>query len=299
MELRHLRYFLAVAEELNFRRAAERLGIAQPPLSSQIHDLERELGVSLFRRVPRGAELTEAGAAFLAEVPAAFEQVERAVRMAQRGGRGEVGLLRVGFTGSTLFNEIVPNSLREFRRAFPEVELELEESNSVQLLEKLSRQRLDAVFIRPGEEPPTGVAMLPLPSESMMAVVPADHRLADKYAIGLRDLASEQFVMFSRALGPALYDEVIGVCREIGFKPQIGQVASQITSIANLVAVGLGVSIVPSRMADAALKGVAYLPIKGRAPVARNALATRKDDHSVITGNFRNFVKGAIPTMKG
>ena len=291
MELRHLRYFLAVAEELNFRRAAERLGIAQPPLSSQIRDLERELGVTLFRRVPKGAELTEAGAAFLAEVPAAFEQVERAVRMAQRGGRGEIGRLRVGFTGSTLFNDIVPNSLREFRRAFPEVELELEELNSIHLLDKLTHQRLDAVFIRPGEESPTGVAMLELPSESMMAVVPADHRLAGKYAIELRELADEPFVMFSRTLGPALYDEVIGVCRQVGFEPQIAQIASQITSIANLVAVELGVSMVPSRMADAAVNGVSYLPIKGRGPVARNAMATRTDDRSVITKNFRAFVQ--------
>jgi len=293
MELRHLRYFLAVAEELNFRRAAERLGIAQPPLSSQIHDLERELGVTLFRRVPKGAELTEAGAAFLAEVPAAFEQVERAVRMAQRGGRGEVGRLRVGFTGSTLFNDIVPTALREFRRAFPEVELELEELNSIHLLDKLTHQRLDAVFIRPGQDAPTSVALLSLPSESMMAVVPADHHLARKYAIELRELADERFVMFSRALGPALYDEVIDACRDEGFEPQIGQIASQITSIANLVAVELGVSVVPARTADAAVNGVRYLPIAGKAPVARIALATRIDDRSVITKNFRAFVQQA------
>lgn len=293
MELRHLRYFLAVAEELNFRRAAERLGIAQPPLSSQIQDLERELGVSLFRRVPKGAELTEAGAAFLAEVPAAFEQVDRAVRMARRGGRGEVGRLRVGFTGSTLFNDIVPGSIREFRRAFPEVELELEELNSIHLLDRLTHQRLDAVFIRPGEDAPSGVTLLPLPSESMMAVVPAEHHLASKYAIELHDLADEPFVMFSRVLGPALYDEVIAACRETGFEPQIGQIASQITSIANLVAVGIGVSIVPEHVANAGVSGVSYLPIKGRAPIARNALATRTDDRSVITKNFRTFVQQA------
>ncbi len=107
MELRHLRYFLAVAEELNFRRAAEKLGIAQPPLSSQIHDLEREMGVQLFRRVPKGAELTEAGAAFLSAVPALFEKLDQAVKLAQRGGRGEVGQLRVGYTGSASFNQIV------------------------------------------------------------------------------------------------------------------------------------------------------------------------------------------------
>lgn len=293
MELRHLRYFLAVADERNFRRAAERVGIAQPPLSSQIHDLEAELGVQLFRRVPKGAELTEAGAAFLREVPAVFERLERAVHCARRGGRGEVGQMRVGYTGSTSFNEIVPTALRRFRRAYPEVELDLEESNSLPLVDRLLHQRLDAVFIRPGNEPPTGTKLLSLPSEAMMIVVPAEHRLARSYAVELKALAGEPLVMFSRSLGPTLYDEVIETCRSVGFEPVIGQIAPQITSIANLVAVELGVSIVPARMANAVVPGVVFLPITGRAPVARLGLATRLDDRSVITRNFVSFVREA------
>lgn len=297
MDLRHLRYFMAVAEELNFRRAAERLGIAQPPLSTQIHDLENELGVQLFRRVPKGAELTEAGAAFLAEVPSIFERVDRAVRMAQRGGRGEVGQLRVGYTGSTSFNEIVPRSLLQFRRAFPEVELALEELNSIHLLDRLVHQRLDAAFIRPGRDVPANVAILPLPDESMMVVVPAEHRLAGRHAVELRELKDEPWVLFSRTLGPALHDEVVDACRRAGFEPRIEQIAPQITSIANLVAVELGVSIVPARMAQAAVPGVSYLPIKGVAPIARNALATRIDDRSIITRNFRTFVERAAAAL--
>ncbi len=291
MELRHLRYFLAVAEELNFRRAAERVGIAQPPLSSQIHDLEAELGVRLFRRVPKGAELTEAGSAFLAEVPSIFERIEHAVHMAQRGGRGEVGQFRVGYTGSTSFNEIVPKALRQFRRAYPEVELALEELNSLQLLDRLAHHRLDAVFIRPAKELPSWAVILSLPSESMVVVVPAEHRLAGCYAIELKELAGEPLIMFSRTLGPALYDEVIEACRQAGFEPTIKQIAPQITSIANLVAVELGVSIVPARTANAAVAGVRYIPITGLAPVARLALATRADDRSVITSNFVALVR--------
>ncbi|APH54192.1 Transcriptional regulator, LysR family [Granulibacter bethesdensis] len=294
MDLRHFRYFLAVAEELNFRRAAERLNMAQPPLSSQIHDLEREIGVSLFRRVPKGAELTEAGVAFLAEVPAVFEQVERAVGMAQRGGRGEVGRLRVGYTGSTTFNEIVPESLRKFRRAFPDVELALDELNSVVLIDRLLHQRLDAAFIRPGKEPPANVNVLPLPSESMMVAVSSEHRLAGRYAVELSELEGEPMVLFSRALGSAFYDEIIQSCREAGFEPRIEQVAPQILSIANLVAAEIGVSIVPERVAAAAVAGVSYLPIKGIAPVARIALATRIDDRSVITKNFRTLVQQTV-----
>lgn len=299
MDLRHLRYFLAVAEELNFRRAAERLNMAQPPLSSQIHDLEREIGVMLFRRVPKGAELTEAGVAFLAEVPAVFEQLERAVAVAQRGGRGEVGRLRVGYTGSTTFNEVVPESLRKFRRAFPDVELALDELNSIFLLDRLLHQRLDAAFIRPGKEPPANVDLLPLPSESMMVAVPTEHRLAGRYAVELRELEGESLVLFSRALGPAFYDEIIDSCREAGFEPKIGQVAPQIPSIANLVAAEIGVSIVPERVAAAAVTGVSYVPIKGVAPVARIALATRLDDRSVITGNFRTIVQRAARQARG
>jgi DNA-binding transcriptional LysR family regulator len=293
MELRHLRYFLAVAEELNFRRAAERLGIAQPPLSSQIHDLENEIGVSLFRRVPKGAELTEAGVAFSSAAPAVFDMVEQAVRLAQKGGRGEVGQLRVGYTSSASFNQIVPKSLLAFRRAYPAVELALEERNSPQLLDLLDRQRLDAVFIRPGKELPRGFSVTLLDEEPMMVVLPAAHHLSDRYALRMTDLKGEPFVMFSRSLGPGLYDEVIEGCRRAGFEPVVAQRAPQITSIANLVAVELGVSIVPSQVANAHVPGVVFVPIVGDTPIARLALAMRQDDRSVTTKNFRAFVQQA------
>jgi DNA-binding transcriptional LysR family regulator len=294
MELRHLRYFLAVAEELNFRRAAEKLGIAQPPLSSQIHDLEREIGVQLVRRVPKGAELTEAGIAFLSVVPTIFDKLQHAVRLAQRGGRGEVGQLRVGYTGSASFNQVVPRSLRAFRRAYPDVELSLEELNSPQLLGLLSRQRLDAAFIRHGEEPPSGFTVTLLHEEPIMVVVPPGHRLASRYAVDLAELKDEPFILFSRTLGPALYDEVIGACRRAGFVPMVAQIAPQITSIANLVAVELGVSMVPAQVANAKVPGVIAIPINGNPPVARLALATRLDDRSVVTRNFRAFVREVV-----
>jgi DNA-binding transcriptional LysR family regulator len=291
MELRHLRYFLAVAGELNFRRAAAKLGIAQPPLSSQIHDLEDEIGVQLFRRVPKGAELTEAGAAFLSAVPEVFDKVERAVKLAQKGGRGEVGQLRVGYTGSAAFNQIVPESLRAFRRAYPSVELTLEELNSPQLLDQLNRQRLDAVFIRPGKEPPAGFAVTALDAEPMMVLVPSGHRLARSHAVKLNELRGEPFVLFSRALGPGLYDEVIDGCRRAGFEPVVTQIAPQITSIANLVAVELGVSVVPAQVANTNVPGVVFLRITGKGPVARLALATRLDDRNIVTRNFQAFVR--------
>ncbi len=299
MELRHLRYFLAVAEELNFRRAAERLGIAQPPLSSQIHDLEEEIGVSLFRRVPKGAELTEAGVAFRSATPEIFDKLEQAVRLAQRGGRGEVGQLRVGYTSSASFNQIVPKSLLAFRRTYPAVELTLEEQNSPQLLDLLGRQRLDAIFIRPGPDMPRGCNVTALDDEPMMVVLPASHRLSDRYALRMTDLKGEPFVMFSRSLGPGLYDEVIDACRRAGFEPVVAQRAPQIASIANLVAVELGVSIVPSQVAIAHVPGVVFVPIVGDAPMARLALAVRHDDRSVTTKNFQASVQQAALAASG
>ena len=157
MELRHIRYFLAVAEELNFTRAAKKLGLGQPPLSQQIRSLETELGAPLFRRVPRGAELTDSGKAFLPEAQAILAQAERAKEIARRGARGELGRLRVGFTSSAAFTRIVQNTIRLFRENYPNVDLSLEEEETTTLLERLSEQSLDAAFIRPGRNDPGGV----------------------------------------------------------------------------------------------------------------------------------------------
>jgi len=294
MELRHLRYFLAVAEEGNFRRAAERVGIAQPPLSSQIKDLEEELGVQLFRRLSRGAALTDAGEAFLAEVHVIFGHLEYAKKMALRGAAGEFGRLRVGFTGSAAFNEAVPKTIRSFRRAYPKVELLLAELNTVQLLEQLRHRAIDAVFIRPGPKPPEGLTVTPLADDAMMVVLSTGHRLANEYAIPLSALGNESLILHSRALGPDLHDEIIDACRRAGFEPIIGQVAPQITSIANLVAVEMGVSIVPAPLSNVRVPGVVFLPIIGDAPRARLALVTHPDDQSAVTRNFRSQVRATV-----
>jgi len=175
----------------------------------------------------------------------------------------------------------------------------LEELNSIFLLDRLHHQRLDAVFIRLGKEPSTNVNFLPLPSESMMVVVSSEHRLAGCYAVELRELKGEPMVLFSRALGSAFYDKIIETCQKAGFELMIGQVAPQISSIANLVAAGIGISIVPERIAAAAVTEVSYLPIKGIALVARMVLATRTADRSVITKNFRTLVQQATGQIQG
>jgi len=290
MELRHLRYFVAVAEELNFTRAAARLGIGQPPLSQQIRDLETELGTQLFHRVPHGAELTEAGREFLEEARGTLASAERAKDVARRAHRGEIGRLALGFTGSAAFNPVVSTTIRNFRRAWPQVLLSLEEMNTFRLLERLARGDLDAAFIRPGLQDPDGVRLRRLPPEPTLIALPASHPLAARSELPLTALANEPFVLFPRGAGLSLYDQIVDSCREAGFEPVIGQSAPQISSVVNLVAADLGVSIVPRSIAQIALDGVVYRPIVGPAPIASLALATPRDSRSTLTRNLLSLL---------
>jgi DNA-binding transcriptional LysR family regulator len=286
MELRHVRYFLAVAEELNFTRAALKVGIGQPPLSQQIRSLEHEIGAPLFRRLSHGAELTEAGQAFLPEARALLAQAARALHSARRGALGQVGRISVGFTGSAAFCPVVPAALRAFGQRYPAVELCLEEANTATLLERLLDRQLDAAFIRPGRLDPDGVRVRTLGHEAMVAAVPADHRLAKGKTLALSMLAREPLILFPRAAGPSLFDEIMVACRLAGFEPVLGQEAPQITSVANLVAAGLGVSVVPASIAQILVAGVVYVPIRKPTPIARLALVTPLDGHSPIVRQF-------------
>jgi DNA-binding transcriptional LysR family regulator len=287
MELRHIRYFLAVAEEMNFTRAAKKVGIGQPPLSQQIGDLEEELGAPLFRRVPRGVELTDSGKVFLPEAQAILAQAEHAKKIAQRGARGELGSLRLGFTGSAAFTRIVQDAIRTFRQTYPNVELILEEEDSITLLERLSEQTVDAAFIRPGRNDPDGVQVHRLVEESMMIALPSDHALVKASGLPLSALAKDRFLLFPRSAGPGFFDEIISACRHAGFEPKMGYEAPQITSVGNMIAAGLGVSIVPISIANqVCVAGVKYLKIVGDAPRASVALAIRPDEQSVTVKNF-------------
>jgi DNA-binding transcriptional LysR family regulator len=294
MELRHIRYFLAVAEEMNFTRAAKKVGIGQPPLSQQIGDLEEELGAPLFRRVPRGVELTDSGKVFLPEAQAILAQAEHAKKIAQRGARGELGSLRLGFTGSAAFTRIVQDAIRTFRQTYPNVELILEEEDSITLLERLSEQTVDAAFIRPGRSDPNGVQVHRLVEEVMMIALPSDHPFVKASALPLSALAKDRFLLFPRSAGPGFFDEIISACRGAGFEPRMGYQAPQITSVGNMIAAGLGVSIVPISIANqVCVAGVKYLKIIGDAPKAPIALAIRPDEQSVTV---KNFVTLAVKT---
>jgi len=286
MELRHLRYFVAVAEELHFTRAAERLGIKQPPLSLQIRQLETELGTRLFRRLTRGIEITESGAQLLDDARRILDQVERAKAGLQSRARGETGRLHVGFAGATYFQPRVPAIVRAYRERYPGVLLSPHQSNTPLLVAGLRGGEIDVAFIRPPISDGEGLAMLLLVEEPMLVVLPAAHPLASRGAVPVAALAQETVILFPRAIGPGLYDAIIGACQRAGFSPRLGQEAPQIPSIVYMVAAGFGVSIVPQSTDQIRAEGVRYLPIEGEGPRASIGLAYRRDDHSPAVRNF-------------
>ena len=294
MELRHIRYFLAVAEERNVTRAAEKLGIGQPPLSQQIHALEREMGIPLFRRTGHGVVLTEAGEAFSIDAKRLLEDAQHAVQKAQRAGRGETGHMNIGFTGSAAFNPVVPNMFQQFRQSYPDVGLTLKEGNTAQLLEYLEEGRLDLAFVRPGGQTPPGIVLYSVAVEPMKIVLPVTHRLASQRTLPLKALANEPFVLIPREASPRLHDEIIEACRKAGFEPTLGQQAPQLSSVVNLVAAGFGISLVPASVCQLRVSGVVYADIRNGGITARLAIASRQSDISAKTANFLAMAKQAL-----
>jgi DNA-binding transcriptional LysR family regulator len=292
MELRHLRYFVAVAHEGHVTRAAERLHMQQPPLSQQIRALEDEIGAALFVRHPRGVSLTDAGRAFLVDAEAILAQAEQAKVRARRTARGEVGRIAVGFTTSAPFHPLVARAIREFRTHRPDVSFVLEESSSGELVSGLRDERLDIAFIRSGLVDPQGIVVHALLQEDMAAALPPVHALARRPWLALKDLADETFILYRRPDGRGLYDVIIAACTEAGFSPHVGQEAPRIVSTLNLVAAGLGVTIVPASLSRLPLEGVVYRPLRGRPSlkVPLN-LACREGERSAATLGFIDLVR--------
>ena len=286
MELRHIRYFLAVAAERNFTRAAARVGIGQPPLSQQIRDLEREVGAALFHRIRQGAELTEAGRAFLDDIQAIPLQADRAVRAARRAARGEIGSLRLGYTGSAPFNPIVTAAIRTFKHIYPDVDLSLEESNTARLIAGLREGLLDAVFLRSEDLGGDDLQLHPLAEEPVVVALPAGHPVARSSRVDLRELREDPLILPPRGVGQTFFNTVIAACRTAGFEPMLGQPAPQMVTVVNLVAAGLGYSLVPASLRQLRVTGVAYREIEAPTVVAPLALASRRGETSEIVRHF-------------
>ncbi|WP_116812664.1 LysR family transcriptional regulator [Steroidobacter cummioxidans] len=297
MELRHLRYFIAVAEEKHMTRAAERLGIQQPPLSMQIRALEQELDAQLFRRQPRGVELTDAGQAFLDRARIILDQVDRAVATTRRTARGEEGRVVVGFTSSAPFHPFVPRVLRAFREAAPLVSLVLEESGSSELVQGLHNEEIDAAFIRSPVADVVGLTVQPLLEEKMLVALPTGHIFARRSSFSrsvllpLSELAKETFVLYKRPGGPGLYDTIIAACKSAGFSPRVGQEAPRIISTLNLVASGIGVSIVPASLQRLQMDGIVYRKLEDMPQLtAPLILACRRGENAAAVQRFLDLV---------
>jgi DNA-binding transcriptional LysR family regulator len=296
MELRHLRYFIAVAEEKHVTRAAERLGMQQPPLSQQIRALERELEVQLFRRRPRGVELTDAGSALLTEARAILSQIDQAFATTRRTARGVQGKIAVGFTSSAPFHPFVPRVIRAYRDTYPLVSLSLEEGGTTDLIDDLRNERIDAAFIRTMVSNQEGLVVNLLLQESMVLALPRAHDLARRAslnrALPMKALAGETFVVYRRHNGPGLYDAILAACTAAGFSPRIGQEAPRIVSTLNLVAAGLGISLVPESLQRMRMDGVVFRRVTAAVqPKAALYLASRRGETSATVRNFLALVK--------
>lgn len=276
MELRHIRYFVAVAEELHFGRAAARLGIAQPPLSMQIRDLERELGVTLFARTNRRVELTAAGRVFLEGARRTLAQLDGAIHDTQRAHRGETGRLRIGFVSSATY-EVLPSLLRAFRDSYPDVVTHLRSATTCEQVAALRERDLDLGVLRLPVTDET-LEWRVITEEPLAAVLPATHPLARRDRTPLAALVHESFIMYPRSDNPEIHDTIIAQCQRAGFSPNITQESGSMHAITALVAGGLGVALViaPPGLRDA--PGVVFRPVTGdNTPVWRLALAWRRE----------------------
>lgn len=295
MELRQLRYFMIVAEELHFGRAAKRLQMTQPPLSQQILQLEGELGVKLFERSKRNVALTNAGVTFLEEVRQILRKLEEAKALAQRVQSGTAGQLVLGFVGSATFS-ILPVVVRGFQQQFPDVDIILQEMPTPTQIDALHNKEIDIGFVRP----PIFDPLLSLKSvfqESCIAVVPNSHPFSERTSISIEELRNEQFILVEREIWPNWYDDIILKCHNAGFCPNIRQGVKEIQTVIGLVASGLGISIVPKSTSDFHKRDVSYINIEKEAPRVEISLAWRADDHSTLVNHFITTATQLIESM--
>jgi DNA-binding transcriptional LysR family regulator len=295
MELRNLASFVAVAEQLSFVRAAERLHLSQPALSAQIQKLEEEIGVQLLFRNKRTVRLTDAGRVFLAEAHATLARAQQAVERAQKADHGEIGRLRIGFVSSAAL-AIVPAIVVAFRRKFPGVTLDLMNLRTSSQLKSLVNKTIDVGFLRlPVVHDQLDITVIH--REPFVAVLPSDHTLAKKKQIRLSDLRVERFVAYGRRWAPGFYDAVVQMCTSQGFSPNITQETGEMYTAIALVAAGAGVAILPKTVVLAQSQGVVMKPLPLAAGVSEIAIAVRKKSRSPLIDSFVELASGLGKTI--
>jgi len=296
MELRHLRYFVAVAQAGSFTAAARGLGIQQPPLSQQVRDLERELGYPLLERLPRGVALTEGGAVFLEEARAVLAAVDRGVKRAAQAAHGLAGTLSLGFTSSAVTHRLAPGLIRRYREAHPGVDLEIHEGNAATVTEAVEAGRLDIAFIRLPVSGQSSLAYHTVADDRLLVALPWGHRLAveararGRDRVRLRDLENESFILVRRPGAPGMYGDLINACHKAGFAPRVVAEVDQMLTNITLVASGMGVSVVPASMKDIHREDVFYAePEDAPELKAPLNLVTRLGDANPAVDRFLRF----------
>jgi DNA-binding transcriptional LysR family regulator len=293
MELRHLRYFVAVAEELHFTRAAARLHIGQPPLSQQIQALEAELGVALLLRTKRSVQLTEAGQHLLARAREILGASSKVVVDLQRLSRGEAGELRVGFTSSGVLSGELRQGLKAYRGAFPDVSLRLTEMYTHAQFGALLKGELDVGFVRFNEQAaPSGLRLQLLRRDPLCLIVPEEHRLAGRKTVALVECREEAFIGYPADSGASLVDYLNRLCAAAGFVPRIAQEAREALTQIGLVAAGMGLAVLAEPLATLGMPGVCFIPLSDVGAELSMALATRADEQSP---RVRGFVEALQP----
>ncbi|TXK73509.1 LysR substrate-binding domain-containing protein [Paenibacillus sp. N3.4] len=289
MDLKKLRYFITVAEELHFNRAAKKLNMTQPPLSQQIQGLEEELGVKLFERTKRQVRLTSAGAIFLEESRNMVSQLERSIKMTQLAYQGKKGQLSIAFVDSAVGGMMV-NVLKEYRKRFPDVQLTLSEMTSAQQLKALHAGKIDVGFLRL-LDPSKHITTRLYTNESLVAVLPELHPLAVHPTVSLHALANEPFILSPHHMGASFHDLIIDFCRQHGFQPHIVQEAVQMYTIVNLVAADIGISIVPSSVSVFQRSDIVFRSFNEVTPRVPLYAAWKTDRSEIVLTQFLEVVE--------
>ena len=296
IELRQLRYFVSVAEELHFGRAATRLHMTQPPLSQTIFALEELLGAALFERNRRSVALTPAGAALLPEARRLLAQAGELPALVQRAASGETGRLVLAFVSSADYS-VLPPFLRAYRAAYPQVQITLQEATSDLQLEGLLNGSVDAGLLIPPlpDKAKAELNYLPVLKEPLILAAPEDlPALRGKHEVSLRSLPSLPLIIFPRAISPSLYDAILAVFRTAGITPTIGQEAIQMQTIVSLVSAGMGIALVPQSVSNLRRPGVEYRPLAQATPLVETGLAWRRDNASPVLKGFLDLMTSSL-----
>jgi DNA-binding transcriptional LysR family regulator len=293
IELRQLRYFVTVAEELHFGRAASRLHMTQPPLSQTIQSLEAILGTALFYRTQRSVSMTPAGETLLPEARRILAQAEGLPNLARRAASGESGTLSLAFVSTADYN-VLPPSLREFREHYPQVQIDLREATSDVQLDDLSQGRIDVGLLIPPlpDKTKSELEYMPVITEPLVLAAPKGLKaLRGKSSIALKTLGDLPLIIFPRRIAPAFHDAILACFHDAGLTPQIGQEAIQMQTIVGLVSAGMGIALVPQSVSNLNRPGVEYKPLTGKTPLVETGLAWRRDNTSPVLQAFLNLMK--------